>query len=437
MAAIKSLFLIVALFAASWVQASPDIQHWTTSNGARVYFVEAHELPMVDVRVVFDAGSARDGSKPGLAVMTNGLLAEGAADLDADAIAAGFEDLGAQFGNEAMRDMGIVSLRSLSRDDLLNPALGLFATVLGAPSFPGKALERERARTLVALKHQEQSPGSIAGKAFYRALYPKHPYAEPTIGTRESVKALGLDDIRAFYRDYYVAANAVVAIVGDLKRQQAERLAEQVVGKLARGKAAARLPKPVKLDRAERISKDFPSTQTHILVGQPGMHRGDPDYFPLYVGNHILGGSGLVSRISNEVREKRGLSYSAYSYFAPMREDGPYQLGLQTANENAEEALKVLHNTLKTFVDKGPTQEELEASKKNITGGFALNIDSNKDIVQYLAMIGFYDLSLDYLDRFIERVNAVSVVQIREAFQRRVHPDRMVTVMVGRQESQP
>jgi zinc protease len=176
---------------------------------------------------------------------------------------------------------------------------------------------------------------------------------------------------------------------------------------------------------------DFPSSQTHLYAGQPGMSRGDPDYFPLYVGNHILGGSGLVSILMHEVREKRGLSYSVYSYFAPMAERGPMILGLQTKNTQADEARGVLLDTLQRFVDQGPTDDELEAAVKNITGGFPLRIASNSNIVQYLAMIGFYDLPLDYLDQFTGRVSAVTKEQIRDAYQRRVHPDRLAVVLVG------
>ncbi len=145
----------------------------------------------------------------------------------------------------------------------------------------------------------------------------------------------------------------------------------------------------------------------------------------------MLGGSGLVSRISEEVREKRGLSYSAYSYFLPMARRGPFQLGLQTRNEQVEEALQVLRDTLVKFREEGPTQAELIAAKRNITGGFPLRIDSNRKVVEFIAMIGFYGLPLDYLDRFNERVEAVTVEQVREAFQRRVDPERMVTVVVG------
>jgi zinc protease len=176
---------------------------------------------------------------------------------------------------------------------------------------------------------------------------------------------------------------------------------------------------------------DFPSSQTHVYLGQPGMRRGDPDYFPLYVGNHILGGSGLVSLLMHEVREKRGLSYSTYSYFAPMAVRGPMIMGLQTKNDQAEEARGVLLDTLQRFIDEGPTDDELDAALKNITGGFPLRIDSNSDVVSYLSVIGFYDLPLDYLDRFTDRVSSVTKEQIRDAYRRRVHPQRLAMVLVG------
>jgi zinc protease len=174
-----------------------------------------------------------------------------------------------------------------------------------------------------------------------------------------------------------------------------------------------------------------PSSQTHILLGQPGIRRDDADYYALYVGNHVLGGGGLVSQLSNEVREKRGLSYSVYSYFLPMGERGPFQLGLQTRNDQVDEALQVLRDTLATYVAEGPSAEELEAAKNNITGGQALRIDSNRKILEYLAVIGFYELPLDYLETFNAKVEAVTLEQVREVFRRRIQPERMLTVLVG------
>jgi zinc protease len=425
----QKTLIVIMLCWSGLAAALPQIEQWQTTNGARVYFVAAHELPMVDIRVVFDAGSARD-AVPGVASLTAGLLAEGAGSLDADAIAERFDALGARFGAAASRDNISVSLRSLTDPALLQPAVDTLALLLRAPSFPAEAFERERNRTLVALRAQEQSPGALADRAFYQALYGDHPYAKPTLGTTASVTALTRDDVLTHYRHYFMGRNAIVVIVGDLNRTAAEILSETVAGRLPSGSVPPPLSE-VQPALGGTVHVAHPSSQTHILLGQPVLSRGDADYFALYVGNHILGGSGLVSRISDEVREKRGLAYSAYSYFMPMRQAGPFQIGAQTKTASVEETLSVLRDTLERYLAVGPTPDELAAAQKNITGGFPLNIDSNSDIAGYLAMMAFYDLPLDYLDRFIERVNAVTVGQIHDAFRRRVDPTRLVTVTVG------
>jgi zinc protease len=422
--------LITALFVQS-VFAGPKIQHWQTGNGARVFFVAAPELPMVDVQVVFDAGGARDGNKPGLALLTNTLLPEGAGDLNAEQISEQFDSLGAQFGNSSQRDMFLVTLRSLSEEKYLKPGLDLLATILQKPAFPQNAFERERNRLLIALEQRKQQPGSIASEAFYKALYGDHPYSQQPGGNMASVKALTIEDMRGFYQQYIVANNAVIAIVGDLDRKQAEQTAETIIGSLASGERASVIAPVSPLAKASEINIEHPSAQTHILVGQPGVKRGDPDHFALYVGNHILGGSGLVARLSNEIREKRGLSYSTYSYFNPMRSEGPYTLGLQTRNDTAQQALEVLRAELTKFVNEGPTQQELDEARQNITGGFPLRIASNSKILGYIGMIGFYGLPLDYLDTFNDKIGALTVASIRDAFKRRVDPAKMATVLVG------
>lgn len=425
------LLLALALNAGTADAARLDIQHWETDNGARVYFVPAMELPMVDLQLVFDAGSARDGDHPGLARLVSRLIDQGAGDMDADAIAERFEDLGAQFSADTQRDMAVVNLRSLSDPAYLDPALDTLATLLREPSFPLAALERERSRMLVGLQAEQQSPGDIAERAFFRAVYGDHPYGAQPSGEADTVAGLEREQVTGFHRDYYVARNVVVAIVGALEREQAERIAARVTGDLPEGQAAA-APGPVPPVTGERrIHIEFPSSQTHVLAGQAGLQRHDPDYFPLYVGNHILGGAGLVSRISEEVREKRGLAYSAYSYFMPMRARGPYMLGLQTRNEQTAQALEVLYDTVERFIAEGPDAKELAAAKKNITGGFPLRIASNRNIVGNLAMIGFYGLPLDWLDTFTDEVNAVTLEGIRDAYARRIDPSTMVTVTVG------
>ncbi len=426
-----NLFLL-ALVISLPVFSAPKIQHWQTGKGTRVYFVEAHELPMVDIQLSFDAGSARDPEGlEGLASFTSSLLSEGADGLGADELGFQFERLGANFSASAGDDFASVSLRSLVEKDKLVPALKNLKRVLNAPDFPEKAIERQRQRYLVGLQQKKQSPGAMANEAFYKEVFASHPYAHPSDGTEESIRRISREAILEFHRQYYVAANGIIAIVGDLTRKQAKKLAEELSSGLQRGKKASPLPAVASLTSASVIKQDHPSTQTHILLGQPGMKRGDPDYFPLYVGNHILGGSGLVSILFEEIREKRALSYSAYSYFSPMREKGAFIAGLSTRADQADEALRVLRDVISSFIENGPAEKALEAAKKNITGGFPLRIDSNSNLLGYATIIGFYNLPLDYLETFNDKVMAVSLDDIKSAMARRIDPDKLVAVMVG------
>jgi len=427
----RAFISVITLLFALTVNASPEISQWKTSNGARVYYVAAPELPMLDVRIVFDAGSAHDKDLPGTALLTNAMLSEGAGGLTADEIAAAFEDLGANMGNASQRDMATLSLRTLTAEPTMNKALSMLTTVLTKPDFPQAAFERIQKQVLIGLQGEKQSPAAIARRAFYQNLYGDHPYASMPMGDEEVVSQLNTKTLKRFYKQYYVARNATVVLVGAIEQAQAKQIAEALTAGLTTGEMADPLPRVAELAEGNKVELEHPSQQTHIMMGQPGMSRDDPDYFPLYVGNHILGGSGLVSQLSNEIREKRGLSYSAYSYFRPMHQQGPYQLGLQTRNDQAEEALTVMKATLKAFIINGPSEKELTAAKQNITGGFALRLDSNSKIADYLAMIGFYGLPLDYLETFKGKVTNVTAADIKKAYERRVHPDNMVTVMIG------
>jgi len=416
--------------------AGPVIEHWNSERGGRVYFVHADDLPLVDIRVVFDAGSARDGQRYGVASLTSSLLDTGAKNWDADAIAQRLESVGARLGSGVSRDSTWVSLRCLTRPDILEQSLVTVSSVLGSATFAEKDFEREKARVVAALHQREESPAVIAGDLYFKTLYADHPYAHPSEGTFASVQKLTRDDVVEFYKQYYVAANAVVVIVGDVTRKQATKMADKLLSGMSKGARAEALPEVPRPKAAETKRVEFPSEQTHVFSGMAAMAMNDPDYFPLYVGNHILGGSGLVSRISEEVREKRGLSYSAYSYFSPLLREGPFTMGLQTRNDKADEALAVLNRTLADFMDTGPTEEELIAAKRNITGGFVLRFDTNQKLVEYVAMIGFFGLPLDYLDTFSGKVEAVTRAQISDSFKRRVQLEKFKTVLVGGKASE-
>ena len=428
---IRYLLAFILFFGLTSAQAGPEIQHWVTTNGMKVYFVPAPEIPMIDVRVTFSAGSAQDGEVPGLATLTSDMLSQGADGMTADQISEAFEEVGAQFSSGAMRDMAWLSLRSLSDLEYIQPALTAFASVLWQPNFSEGDFQRTRKRQLVLLDAEEVDPESIAEKAFYKALYGNHPYAQPSNGTFESIKNIQRKQIQAFYKEFYVAKNGLIALTGDLDRKTAEKLAETLSGGLAEGSAGKPLPKVKPLTESKEIKIPFPSKQAHVLMGQPGIERGNPDYYALYLGNHVLGGGGFTSRFIKEVRVKRGYVYSIYSYFMLMAGDGPFQVGLQTRGTQVDDALKVTRDTLDEFMTSGVNEEEITAAKQNITGGFPLRIASNSDIVEYLGVIGFYGLPLDYLDTFTGNIEAIGKKEIVDAFKGHIFTDKMITVVVG------
>ena len=273
-----------------------DIQHWQTAEGARVLFVEARQLPMFDLRLTFAAGSSQDDGTPGLALLTNAMLNEGIEGRDVTAIAEGFEGLGANFGNGSYRDMAVVSLRSLSAADKREPALALFSQVVGQPTFPADSLQRIQNQLLAGFEFQKQNPGKLASIELYRELYGEHPYAHPSEGTPESVPQIDVEQLKAFHARAYAAGNAVIALVGDLSREQAEAIAAQVSAALPEGPALPPTPTP-QAPTAGLHHIDFPSNQTHLMLGQLGIPRGHPDYAALYLGNQILGGGGFGTRL--------------------------------------------------------------------------------------------------------------------------------------------
>ncbi len=430
-------FLLTSVFTHS-LSASLSIEFWQTSSGTRVYFVENHTLPMLDISVEFAAGSSMDTKeKSGAASLTQHLLSLGAGGLSEDDIANALADVGAQLGGHFDADRAGLTLRTLSNDRERKQALDIFSRILQRPEFSDNILSREKTRIIASIKESSTKPGYIADRALMNMLYGDHPYAMNDSGEIETIETLQRNDLVSFYQKHYVAHNTVIAIIGDIDKQEAVRIADfltQNLPKRSEKNKSTSIP-PVKnpQDGIERIT--HPATQSHILLAYPGLSRIDPDYFPLLVGNYILGGGGFVSRLMEEIRQQRGLAYSVQSFFAPLKEKGPFKIGLQTRKDQSEEALTLTQSVLRDFIASGPTEQELLSAKQNIIGGFPLRLDSNKKILGYLAMMGFYHLPLTYLDDYLKAVEAVTVAQIKDAFQRRIDPDNIVAVIVGAMET--
>lgn len=412
-----------------------NIANWTTRNNIPVYFVSARELPMIDISVTFRAGSAYSPNQPGVASLTNIMLGEGTKNYDTEEISEIFESIGAEYSSSAGRDSAELSLRSLVESSKLTSALKIYLDILANPNFPNKSFNRVKNNAIESLKLAEQYPETILNKTFFQNIYNEHPYAVPIDGNIETVSKITRDDLLSFYTKYYVTGNAMITMVGDFDINQAKEVAEQISQNIKPGMKSNNLPEVTKLADSYKQHVDFPSTQTHILVGGIGIKRDDPDYFALQVGNHVLGRMPLTSKLFKNVRIEKGLAYSVYSSFVAMQGAGPFLINMQTRNEKADEALQTTIATLTDFINNGPSQEELEMAKQNLMGSFPLSISSNSKKLSVISTIGFYNLPLDYLDTYIGNINKVTVEDVKMAFNRHVNLNKLAIVTVGNSQN--
>jgi zinc protease len=420
------------------------VEHWTQPSGVQVFLAQSPGIPMVDVQIDFDAGSRRDPARQaGLASVTASVAGKGVrvvgtqAALDENALGEAWADLGASFSSAASGDRMSFSLRSLTYPDLLAKATQLAARELAEPAFPAAIWARERSTLTAALKEANTRPATLVARAFNTAVYGQHPYGFEM--TEATLARIEVADMQAFYREMVQPCRAKVTVVGALDRVQADALVSTLFARLVLvnpAKAGAcpalpAVPEVAALDKPVEQRIAFDSAQAHVLIGQPGYKRDDPDFFALTVGNYILGGGGFVSRLTHEVREKRGLSYSVYSYFSPGQHAGAFTLGLQTRPDQAAQAVKVSQDVVADFVANGPLDAELKAAKDNLIGGFALRIDTNRKLLDNIANIAWNQLPLNYLDTWTQQIDKVTAADIKAAFARKLQPQKMVTVVLG------
>ena len=430
--------IFFSLFCLNSAFAALPIENWTQPSGAQVFLVQSPAIAMVDVQIDLDAGSRRDpADKAGLASVTAMMLSKGVKAsgslpaLDDNQLSEAWADLGASFSAGAGADRMSFSLRSLTYPDLLGKAVDLAARQMGQPAWPNAIWLRERERINASIKEANTRPATLAARAFNQAVYGAHPYGFET--TEANLTAISVADMQATYAALVLPCRAKVSIVGAVTKPQADALVAKLLGQLPKSECsllpAVREVDPLKQAEDKRIA--FESAQAHVLIGQPGYKRDDPDFFALLVGNQILGGGGFTSRLTNEVREKRGLTYSVYSGFQPGSHAGAFTLGLQTRPDQATQAVQVAKDTLSKFVAEGPTEAELQAAKDNLMGGFALRIDSNRKLLDNVANIAWNKLPLTYLDVWTQQIDKITTAQIKAAFQRKLQPERMVTVVLG------
>ena len=445
-------FLIAVIFpAVGSAASSPKITQTITSHGARLLFLQAPSIPIIDLAIEIDAGSRWDPvGKEGLASMTAGMLFRGLRAtqmqpaLNEQALGRIWADLALERSGGAGQDRTSLRFRFLSDPEVRAPATDWIGRVLAHPAFDAEILAREQARAVAGLKDALNRPQTLASRALWQAMYPEHAYGRNE--SIESLSAIAQGDLQGFHRQFWRPDRITVVIVGDLSAQHAQDLAEKVLAPLAErqtaGISAAADPSasempavlaPVRLAReGRRVDIEHTASQSHIWMGLPMLARHERhEFFTLMVANHILGGGGFTSRLTQEVREKRGLSYSVFSAISPLAQPGPFLVGLQTQRERSQEALEVVRATLEAYVRDGPTDEEIEAAKKNLLGGFALRLDSNRKLLETLAQMGFYRMPLNYLDSWTEAVSLVTKEDIRVILQQRLVLSRLSTVVVA------
>ncbi|MGD9109293.1 MAG: pitrilysin family protein, partial [Gammaproteobacteria bacterium] len=413
------LIFITLTFIANIAFAKPiiNIHHWQTNNKVPVYFVQTTRSPILDVRVLFNAGSAKDNNLYGIANLTGTMLNEGTNQLNNNQIAEKFDEIGTQFNISINRDISILSLRCLTKNNLLIPSIELLNSIITNPSFPAKELKRLKQQITTEIAADQQLPAIVATQTFYQTLYGNSPYAHTIMGTKKTVQMIRRSDIVKFYQQYYSTKNMMIILVGNISKNTASLLANKITANLPAG--IKHIPAP----QAQPITKNliksiaFPGTQSYIRIGCLGINYNDPNLFPVLIGNYILGSGVFVSRLFSEVRQKHGLSYSVKSELIFLKNRGPFYILLQTKNQSKNKALQIAKLVLNNFIQSGPTQQELKDAKKFLLGNFALQLSNNDKIANIISTIAFYNLPIDYLDTYAQKVQTITTQDVKKSFQ--------------------
>lgn len=428
---ITTLLVTVTLFSTVIAQAATDVETWRTDEGAEVYYLHAPEIPMVDLILSLEAGSIREGDSYGLAAMTANMVTSGTQSLDEEALLLKLDQLQSSIDASSSTYHTLFSLRSLSREQQFNSTLEILYEMLQSPRFDEKVFKREVTQAIDSQKARLDNPSAIANELYYAALYPNSVIGATSEMLQNALAKMRLGDVKAFQEQYYDAHGAKIIFVGDLSQEDAKKIAAKISQILGSGEihpAMAQI-EPVTMDLT--YEQYYNSPQTQVMMGQPAIDRFSPDYLPLMIGNHLLGGSGLTSLLMTTIREKEGLTYGIYSRFAPNFYEGPFTISFSTKNESVEDAITQTKAVVNQFINEGPDSELLERAKNNYIGSLVLDLDSNLKLAYAILNLATYGLPLDYYETLPEKVRAITPKEIQEAFKRHVNPQEMTTVIVG------
>ncbi len=434
---LKILTAYCATLAACAVMASSahalEIKRMTLSNGATLLVSEEHQLPMVTVMIALNAGARHDPEgKAGLAALTARCVDQGTRDLSTAEFHQKLDFMGSSLSVAAEHDFATAGFTSLKKYQ--KETLALLAGILSNPGLRDADIERKRAEQVAGIQAAQEEPGYIAGVAFAKNLFGDTAYGHPTTGTAEAVAKLSAEDVRNFYRDYYKLGSAIIAVTGDVHADEVKALLEKELpgpkGTVPVMEVPTLRALPKGLD-AKLIDRNV--QQANIMLGFAGIARSNPDYYKVQVLNYILGGGGFASRLMKVVRSKAGLAYSISSVFDARVFPGPFAVVLQTKNQSANEAIKLVLQQMLEIQENPVSDTELESAKKFLVGSFPLKLDRQSQIAAFMLDVEIFKLGLDYADRYPKLIQSVTKQDVLDMARKYLHPDNALLVAVANQ----
>jgi zinc protease len=429
-AALLVLFVSLPAAIPAW---AIEVKRVVSPGGIEAWLIEDHKNPVIGLEWAFEgAGGVEPEGKEGLANLAASTLDEGAGPLDSQAFQGRLQDIATSLSFDAARDGFFGSLRTLK--DNAADAFELARLAMAEPRFDQDAIDRVRGAILASLRRDLSDPNYVARRAFYAAAFPDHPYGDEVRGTIASLPRIGADDLRAFARSQLGRDRLVVAASGAITPEDLGKALDAVFGGLPAKSAGAPLSDTIPKGAGQTILVPRPMGQTVMLMGQPGVKRDDPDWYAATVMNYVLGGGGFGSRLMEEVREKRGLTYGVYSYLVPLDHAALVLASSSTVNAKAGEALDIMRGEWKRMAERGVTEQELADAKTYLTGSFPLQFNSTSAIARILLQVKRDDLGIDYLDKRDAYINAVTPADVQRVAKRLLDPTTLLTVLVGRPE---
>jgi zinc protease len=415
------------------LSAMPPAQRMTLSNQMVLLTSEERSLPFVTLQLLIDAGSRRDAAgEEGAAHLTAKGLLLGTAKRGEKAINEELDFMGASLNSSSGRDFVTLTLRVLKKD--LEKGFELFMEVLTQPTFPQEEVKREVQKTLAAIQAAEDQPDDVAEKAFQETLFLSGPYRHPVEGTKKSLPSITRDALDRFHKKYYHPDHSILAVVGDISREEVKTTLVPRLEKWPKGKTSDATLRNVFSTGPRTVKIDRMLAQANIILGHAGVSRDNPDFYAITVMNYILGGGGFSSRLMEEIRNKRGLAYSVYSFFDPGKLPGSFQIGLQTKNVSAREAISIAREEMRRIQKELASEKEVEGARKYLIGSFPMRMDTQGKLVNFLLQMEYYGLGLDYPEKYCRLIQSVSREDVLRVARKYLHPENCILVVVANQK---